>query len=318
MAIVFVVLSKFLWFAGESIVSFTGLLNIVGNIMFFFTSGYLIFLNNQINSFDDITLFLRKRLLRIFPLYWVSLSYCLHLNPSHSLFYAAAHFLGLQLVFTNFDVIILWFIGCITVFYLLYPLLVMKAQSNKTIIIRSLVVFFVLLAIRMNLEFFNASIFAFFPIFVFGILISKNKQLIHDNIIKVKNASLLVIPVCFYWYVVTKPPALSDSSQLIGTGLAGALSVHIPKVTFGISIMFLLYWIANNYIKGPNIKKIIKKCAMASYPVYLFHGLFVGFINSYLALIVGIPILFIIFYNVQTEYDKITSSIFSKIDVLSK
>lgn len=319
MAIVFVVLSQFLWFADELIVNFNSLLNIVGNTMFFFTSGYLIFLNNQINSFNDITLFLRKRLLRIFPLYWISLSYYLYLYPSYnSLFYCAAHFLGLQLVFTNFEIVFLWFIGCITVYYLLYPLLVMKARSNKTIIMRFFTVFFVLLAIRMNFGFFNASIFAFFPIFVFGILISKNKRLLQDHIVKLKNASLVIIPTFFYWYIVTKPPELSDSLQLFGTGLVYVLSVHILKVIFGISIMFLFYWIANNYIKGPSIKKIITKCAIASYPVYLFHGFLAGFFNSYLALIVGIPILFIIFYYVQIEHNKITSGIFSKRDVLPK
>lgn len=194
----------------------------------------------------------------------------------------------------------------------------LKARSNKTIIARSLLVFFVLLAIRVKFEFFNASIFAFFPIFVFGILISKNKQLLKDNIDKVTKASLVVASICFYRYVVTKPDVLSDNSQLIGTGLISALSVHIPKFIFGISLMFLLYWIANNYIKEPNIKKIITKCAIASYPVYLFHGFLVGYFNSYLTLIVGIPILFIIFYYVQIGYNKITLSLFPKRDAFSK
>lgn len=300
------------------IVSFTSLLNILGNVMFFFTSGYLTFLNNPINSFNEVILFLRKRLIRIFPLYWISLSYYLYLNPSYSLFYAAAHFFGLQLVFTNFGIIILWFIGCIVVYYLLYPLLVMKARSSQAITIRSLGVFFVLLAIRINFDYFNASIFAFFPIFVFGILISKNRQLLKDNIGKVTKASLVVASICLYWYIATKPTALSDGSQLIGTGLVSALSIHIPKVVFGISVMFLLYSIANNYIEKPSIKRIITKCAVASYPVYLFHGFLVGYFNSYPALIIGIPCLFIIFYYVQLGYNKITLSLFPKRNVVSK
>jgi hypothetical protein len=116
---------------------------------------------------------------------------------------------------------------------------------------------------------------------------------------------------------MTRPPMLHDNSQLIDTGLTNILSVHIPKVIFGISIMFLLYWIANNYIKKSNIKKIIKKCAIASYPVYLFHGFTVGFFNSYAALLVGIPILFFVFYYVQIEYNKIISYLFPKRDNLA-
>jgi peptidoglycan/LPS O-acetylase OafA/YrhL len=288
--------------------------------MFFFTSGYLLVLNNHINSFNDIILFLRKRLLRIFPLYWLSLSGFLYIDPPNSLFYAIVHFFGLQLVFTNLGgaEIILWFIGCITVYYLIYPILIMKTPSNKTIILRSLAVFFVLLALRINLDFFNASIFAYFPIFVFGILISKNKLLLQRNLSKVRNVSLIFIPICFYWYFVTKPSNLSDSSQLIGRGLISTLSVHIPKVILGISIMFLFYWIANNYLKEPNIKNIISKCAIASYPVYLFHEFIVRYFNSYLALIVVIPILFIICYYIQTVYNKITSSLFSKRAIHSK
>lgn len=319
-AIVFVVQYSFLWFADKSILRFSMLINVVGTTMFFFTSGYLLFLNNQVNSFKDLTVFLNKRLLRIFPLYWISLLGFLYIKPPESLFYAVIHFLGLQLVFTDLGGagIILWFVGCIVIYYLIYPLLIMNRPGNKTLIIRSLAVFFILLALRIYFDFFNASIFAYFPIFVFGILISKNRTLIQRNLVKIKNAALIIIPVCLCWYFVTKPPNLSDSPQLIGSGLINTLSVHIPKVTLGISVMFLLYWIANNYLKDSNIKNIIKKGAIASYPAYLFHELLMKYFNSYLEVIVAIPIFFIVCYYVQTKYNIVTSSLSKKRAVHSK
>ncbi|KKG75744.1 hypothetical protein DU43_13585 [Methanosarcina mazei] len=290
------------------------LLGVIGNVMFFFTSGYLIFLNNQIFSINDITLFIRKRLFRIFPLYWISLLYSLYLSQSYNFFFAAAHFFGLQLVFTSLEKRLLWFIGCITVYYLIYPLIVLKTQSNKTIIFRSLAIFLLFLILRMQIGIFNANIFAYLPVFVLGILVSKNKLVFQKNLLKIRNISLICSIICFYWFLKTRPPMLHDNSQFGEAGIIYMLSVHIPKVIFGIALIFSLYWIAHRYIQSSSIKNTITKCAIASYPVYLFHGFAVSFFQSYTAILLGLPILFTIFYYVQIEYNTIISYLFPKRD----
>lgn len=200
-AIIFVVLSHLLWFANDTIVDFSLLLGVFGNVIFFFTSGYVIFLNNQIISINDGIIFLKKRFLRIFPLYWIALIYYLLPQYANNLPLILSHLFGLQLVFTQLEKRLLWFIGCITVYYLLYPLIIMKTASNKSIILRSITIFLLLLVLRTQISIFNANIFAYFPVFIFGILTSKNYNLFQRNLLQIKKISIFIVTAFFYWFI---------------------------------------------------------------------------------------------------------------------
>lgn len=307
-AILFVILSHYLWFPEDSIVNFALLLGVVGNVMFFFVSGYVINLSNKINSVKDISSFFKKRIIRIFPLYWLSLILYLYLYPTNNLFLITAHFLGLQLVFSGLEKRMIWFIGAITVYYALYPLIIMKTQRNRDIILRSGIIFLILFLLRIKIGLFNANIFAYLPIFLTGVLTSNNKDLFNKLLSKIKNISAMIIIACLYWVIKTKPPMLHD--DLSNTGFINMLYVHIPKVVFGVSLFFMLYWIANKYIRSANIKNIIEKCAVASYSIYLFHGFAAGIVYNYLTTILSLPILFIVFYYIQIGYDKIIYYLF--------
>jgi hypothetical protein len=170
--------------------------------------------------------------------------------------------------------------------------------------------------LRIQIGIFNANIFAYLPVFVLGILVSKNRLLFQKNLPKIRNISIIGSMTCFYWFIKTRPPMLHDNPQLNETGLIDMLSVHIPKVIFGIALIFSLYWIAHRYIQRPSVKNIITKCAIASYPVYLFHGFAISFFKSYTAILLGLPILFTIFYYVQIGYNTIISHLFPRRDTL--
>jgi len=232
---------------------------------------------------------------------------------------------GFQLIFTDLEKRLIWFIGCITVYYLIYPLIIMKTQNNKSIIFRSLTVFLLLLVARTTVGIFNANIFAYFPVFVLGILVSNNQFLLQKNLLKIKNISIIVVAICFYWFIITRPPMLHDNLHQNRADFINTLSVHIPKVIFGVALLFVFYWLANRYITKPNIRNIVVKCSVASYPAYLFHEFIYYHIikliltsldvenifNSYVVVFLGIPLVLVICYYIQITYNKIISSLFS-------
>lgn len=134
--------------------------------LFIFISGYLLYYNNpSINSFQDIFSFYKKRLLRIFPLYWVALiAYILifsvyaskldsgfvfpNARNAFGSFNMLVHFLGLQIVLAPAyasPMLTLYFIGLIIALYTVYPFIIKFSSNSKRLLFVSSTIFFVLL-----------------------------------------------------------------------------------------------------------------------------------------------------------------------------
>jgi peptidoglycan/LPS O-acetylase OafA/YrhL len=189
--------------------------------LFIFMSGYLLYYNNySIRSFEDVLSFYRKRLLRIFPLYWAAIAvfilvfstFAPKLNSGFVLpnaenvfdfFNVLIHILGLQIFLAPAyasPMLTLYFIGLIIVFYTIYPVLVMFSKDSKRLLFSSSVVFLGFLLISKVLNIIDHRFFMFFPIFVFGILMCKEslferstKKLMEISLVKILLAALPVI-----------------------------------------------------------------------------------------------------------------------------
>jgi peptidoglycan/LPS O-acetylase OafA/YrhL len=308
-----------------------GYLGILGNALFFFISGYLIYLNNStFKSKKDILKFYKKRLLRIYPLYIMAflfllfVSFILGTANTYSPFEIITSILGLQMVFYPKLItspIILWFIGMILIFYVIYPLVMyFSRQSIIKYFILSCFAIGLLVLVKVFTGFIGGGVFEYYFVFVAGVLaawvqIFKSKKI---HIISI--LSWIIFAICVFITQVIHP-SIGDAEHL-----SLSLSVIIPvgfvillRMIYGISAVFVLYS-AFNFIKpNKNISSFIVSGAFAAYAVYLFHGPFFSIVNKIitsiggvvsefilspivydiLLILISIPVIFIIGYFLQ-------------------
>ncbi|AKB19972.1 hypothetical protein MSWHS_3109 [Methanosarcina sp. WWM596] len=196
--------------------------------LFIFMSGYLLYYNNHsIKSLQNVFDFYRKRLLRIYPLYWAALAtfvlvfyvFAPRLNSgfvfpdSENVFGLSnvlVHVLGLQILLAPTyasPMLTLYFVGLIICFYAIYPLLIMFSKSTKLLLLSSFIIYLGLFSISKTFNIIDHRFFMFFLIFVFGILTCKESQFGKAVKLSVKSPLthilLAVLPVIFVLTIVT-------------------------------------------------------------------------------------------------------------------
>jgi len=105
----------------------------VGNCLFFFISGYLLYFNNHI--INDLAGFYRRRIVRIYPQYLLILLLFFHASKD-----AFIYAIGLQGVI-NLSNQGFWFIGAIVFYYILYPLLAYPKRTDNLFIVAFTILF---------------------------------------------------------------------------------------------------------------------------------------------------------------------------------
>jgi peptidoglycan/LPS O-acetylase OafA/YrhL len=159
--------------------------------LFIFMSGYLLYYNNHsINSLENVFDFYKKRLLRIYPLYWAALfvfvmvffifaprldSGFVFPNSENvfSLYNVLVHALGLQILLAPAyatPMLTLYFVGLIVIFYAIYPFIIMYSKSTKQLLISSFVVYSGFFLISKTFNVIDHRFFMFFLTFMFGVL----------------------------------------------------------------------------------------------------------------------------------------------------
>lgn len=217
--------------------------------LFIFMSGYLLYYNNHsINSLQNIISFYKKRVLRIFPLYWAALAvfmlvylvFAKELNSSFlfpnaqnvfSFSNVLVHILGLQIFLAPTyasPMLTLYFIGLIIIFYALYPFIIILSKSSKHLIFISSLLFFGFILISKTFNIIDPRFFMFFPIFVFGVLTCKQNMFEKSREIIKKPIVLILLatfPILFVLTVVLESrtvlfldPSVSLTAQSIGSG----------------------------------------------------------------------------------------------------
>jgi len=234
--------------------------------LFIFMSGYLLYYNNHsITSLDNVLSFYKKRLLRIFPLYWAALAtfilvffiFASKLNSSFVFPNAQnvfgfsnilTHVLGLQIFLAPAyasPMLTLYFIGLIIVFYTIYPFIIIFSKDAKSLLFVSSIVFLGFLFLSRTLNIIDHRFFMFFSIFVFGILTCKESlfeksgtMLMEIPFVKILLAAL---PVIFVLVVVL------GSRMVLLLDPKVSLTIDAPSGTIGSSMLIsVLSSIANS------------------------------------------------------------------------
>ncbi|WP_440944890.1 acyltransferase family protein [Methanosarcina sp. T3] len=195
--------------------------------LFIFMSGYLLYYNNHsINSLKNVFDFYKKRLLRIYPLYWAALAtfvlvfsiFAPRLNSGFvypnsenvfGFFNVLVHALGLQILLAPTyasPMLTLYFVGLIISYYAIYPLLIMFSKTTSRLLFSSLIVYIGLFLISKTFNIIDHRFFMFFLIFVFGVLTCKESQFGKTVNLPVKTplaqVLLAVLPVIFVLTIV--------------------------------------------------------------------------------------------------------------------
>ncbi|MEH1874792.1 acyltransferase family protein [Nostoc sp.] len=287
----------------------------LGLSLFIFMSGYLI--NVKKTSFPDWTTvgtFLYKRIIRIFPMYYIALIFfCYILNITEPL-RIIIHILGLQsLLFSKHlpSLPTLWFVGTILVYYCIF--IFCKAEKIRTIYrLLAIGIFpFIVSFASTSLHFMDYRISLYYWIFIFGIYCAESKILetswLKKNTFIITAGFVCIFISCFF---LEKKYGIDD------LGLIKSYTIlNILMFSFILSI----YGICNAIAKILKSSQIIQAIAYASYGMYLFHRPIWFFLrkivqqgmeinNQYILMtieiFIGIPIIFVFAYLVQSFYEK--------------
>ncbi|RXA21880.1 acyltransferase [Methanosarcina sp. MSH10X1] len=225
--------------------------------LFIFMSGYLLYYNNHsIDSFQNVLFFYRKRLLRIFPLYWAAIaaftlvffifapelnSGFVFPNAEHVFSFKnlIIHILGLQIFLAPayaFPMLTLYFIGLIIVFYTIYPIIIMLSKNSKQLLLYFFLVFLGFSLISKVFNVIDHRFFMFFPVFVFGILTCRESLFEKSmaSIVKIPFVQILLatLPVIFVLIIVlgSRTSLLLDPKVSLTIASAGSGTIGSSMV----------------------------------------------------------------------------------------
>jgi peptidoglycan/LPS O-acetylase OafA/YrhL len=288
----------------------------------------------QHNSLAD---FYKKRILRIFPLYWLAIALvCVEGYHFASPINAFVVIFGLQgfLAQTLEGGMFWWFIGVIIVLYAIFPLITTLGsvsfpppmESNVLKLAIMLIVPFLILYVA-NARFFliNGSVLAFYGIFVLGVAVSKYNVLgkygfQSDNRMRLLKyivvgavsfaATLLIFPRLSlrYGFSLIIQNALFLLFVLLAFCLARIIVVSSSKASSPLS-QALWY-------------RVLLLISFSSYAIYLFFGPILtplmyaligtqltGFEIDIIQILVGLPIVVLVAYLLQRAQNEIVSKV---------
>lgn len=313
------------------------LIGVTGVAVFFFLAGYLSYHKyKRIDSVNDFRHFYNRKLLRIYPLYLLFLLIVLvdYANfTDYSFFNILAHLCGLHVLlspaFIQSYIGVSWFIGVIFLYYFIYPFLVHFSDSGEKIIFNSCILFFILLSIRIIFNMIDLMFFEYYFIFILGIIASQGR-LFERREFKYS------LPFAFFFLIVSiilypkvvQVDFLNMAMNFSLEYLSGVIIVLGIRSVIFISIISIIVWFSRNYsnIVSTKIGQICNYCAFGSYCVYLFHLSFFstileilnkfniyGIFHDLILIFLGIPLLFVICYQIQYLEILVVNSIRSRL-----
>jgi peptidoglycan/LPS O-acetylase OafA/YrhL len=305
-----------------------GLFREMGLGIFTFASGWLIAYNNpEFLSFEDIKKFYKKRITRLFPLYWLAIvcvivAYFFFVTVSNfpeifSFFYTGLYeqltlviyILGLE-IFTNPTRSVFWYVSFILVCYACYPLLKKLTKSDEQLLLVSLLImgFFALLRYFFNLV--DDRFFIYFLLFIGGIIVH-NRKVLETSFPKKKEVLLVLLTAIL----------ILINYMFFNNTLMKIISLDFAIIFFCILLVLLLR--RKPFISfTTRFEYTITFIAFGSYAVYLFHGLILesGHLISFtlgltplvtevFILFLVVPAIFIIGYYLQMADNRIMKKV---------
>jgi len=301
-AIIFVMLSHLsvfvdYWFLKQELAT-TGL------VTFFFVSGFLLAKTKKLSSAEKIKQFYKKRFLRIYPLYFVALAAIFAVftlgigfmlkTYDYSLLNFVVHSLSAQAFFFGvYDLPVMWFIGTIIIYYLIYPFI---AFSNKwyTFVAAALVTLAAILYLY-SLGMLDPRVLRYWPAFFLGIGIRRYST--GEKII----SPVLLLLAFFITGLVTGFNTFVFDPKIIAIALASLAYIGLVK--------------KKTVQRLESTPAIVTKISYSSYASYLLHipimglvsaGLiYFGVLNVYSLVLISLPATLAIGFYVQKAYDSL-------------
>ena len=276
---------------------------------FVFVSGFGLYLNpnnRHINSTKKLLTFLKKRFIRIFPLYWIAIVLFLFfvgylsIDPLYLLF----HFLGMQIIVAPYfgpPMLTLWFIGIIVIFYLIYVVL-NSLGTIERIIPASIGILFFFVFLKEFFGLVEYRFFFYYFIFIAGIVAahiytSPLYNRFKERLREIPRVILLLVPLCtailgfitfqfltqfcfstfisefgnynLHFILETNPDFFQLAAIIFLLNL-----VIIAFVIFAISSLNFIFRTFRLIFSKRKIESIVSEIAYSTYCVYLFHRIF--------------------------------------------
>jgi Predicted acyltransferases len=311
LAIILIVFSHLHFFADLGMYNFplltiSSYLSWIGLGIFFFVSGFGLYNKNK--DIDNLASFYKRRLLRIYPLYWFAIlvfafyefflgSFPMFTLKSLSPYMLAITVAGIQGFVPNYPGGLLWFVGVIIMFYIIYPLLIHPKKTKRLLILYILL--FIILAIIAKLHLVQMNIWNYYLTFVIGIMANKMLSEHHQIPKQLINMSLVIFILCSGVYFAVK--------------IFEYINGPVPSIIIGTLIPLIA--VCGSLVIYNNIKKfsvvynsnIISRISFCSFAIYLFHGpilntfaiILTHYKISTLMILIALPIMLIICYYIQ-------------------
>ncbi len=252
--------------------------------LFVFISGYSLYYNNsEIKDSHDILGFYKKRLLRIFQLYWVAL--LIHIlifdffklipTKNFNILTVIEYIFGTQIILAPNYVQIsywgLWYIGMIILFYLIYPFIIYYSKTGQKLFLNCLFVVLGLFIIRYLFNIIEVRVFLYLPLFMSGIFIRSLNLFENDNYKKM----IAYMPLLFFGSIIMHLKVTKfDSKEYIFNDQN--INPIIVILNMGI-LLFSFTLLTYNHIFSiaelikPKVYYLCRYVSFSSYTIYLFH-----------------------------------------------
>ena len=306
-----------------------------GLSLFFFASGYALYYNHTtLSTMRAVGGFLKKRAIRIYPLYWIAIAAFIVLGIGtwgNNIAWIIAQVCGAQgLLAPRFGtpVITLWFIGVILLFYLIYPFVVSFSSTPKRLLPALLLPLLLFVVLRVEFNLVDFRFFVYYALFFGGVLASKyevfNRYAVKPSYVVVSVLLLITALVLIanrslfggqphvflYSGLDTSAPPLTTNTVL-AIIVADILGLIFVYTTFTLSRLVL-----------PSLtstaRRAIGGIAFSAYCVYLFHRPvlvlladalkathLVALQKDVLIIVCGIPLIFIVGYALQRGWNSL-------------
>ena len=297
-----------------------------GLSLFIFISGYSLMIKKpSFNSLGELRKYLVKRILRIYPLYWIVLFILLIFDglPRSDILTIIINISGFQILFYPgiIQYSFYWFVSAIIVFYLLFPVILYGAhrigkQFELSVFLVSFIIFIGLLSINLVFGTIDLAIFMYYWLFISGIVIGNRIR-----ISEIKRSQAIIAGI-----------EMASGIFLIGLLRififpGGALHLTDPFVlmaiflAMGISIVIAIQLtnLIKRFVRG-KVALLVTIIATSTYSIYLFTGPVLGGVTALVTgygvtvtniviIVIGIPLALIISIFFQKMVDRLFKSV---------
>lgn len=291
--------------------------------MFIFISGFLLARRYPVlRDSKDKALFIKTRIIRIYPLYLFALiMFALFIVPgSVNLTSFASHIFLLNLLLyplTGTPIITLWFIGLIFSYYLLFPIVINSSNKLLRIAILLGLTLIILALLHKYLGIVHERMIIYLPVFFIGIYCGRNGLIYFLRSKPVVISSAFILSLSFYYNLII----LQGKTVLPNDSLT-VFILHNLIMISAISPAWNLARLLSSAL-GTN-RDFFSKISYYSYCMYLFHRIiFFILLKIYYPqsailtlaylILVGFPLTLVLSSLIQSGYDKLlTKTIYRK------